>query len=232
MVTGKAERQSLHLLFRALQARGRCSFQVIRQIGQRSPITSRRRQLSMVGTGKTIPDRDEEEIGLPARGYLSKGSTFVLLVDDLEFDRAKYRRLIFERYRNALDTILVTQELKKRSSVHFLVNMLEAYYFGDAKAVNVVLGTNLEDYSGDVEEIRNPKNDLTRLCPGFRDVRDGGKILEHLDLGHVLQHPDTCGSLRALIAWCSRAVGLAPTDWCRLDSGIYSILSGCQIAGL
>ena len=48
------------------------------------------------------------------------------------------------------------------ASVHFLVNMLEAYYFAHAAATNGVLGTELEDFEGDVESIRHPKNDLKK----------------------------------------------------------------------
>jgi len=45
---------------------------------------------------------------------------------------------VFERYRNALDAVLATLQLHHRAAVHFLVNMLEAYYFAHADAVNTV----------------------------------------------------------------------------------------------
>ena len=39
----------------------------------------------MVGTGKTIPDKDAEQIGFPTRKYLARSdNNYVLLVDDLE----------------------------------------------------------------------------------------------------------------------------------------------------
>ena len=77
----------------------------------------------MVGRGKMIPDKDETEIGLPARHYLSSDDKFVLLVDDCEADRSDYIQEIFDRYRRALDTILSLSQ-SRRASVHFLVNMI------------------------------------------------------------------------------------------------------------
>ena len=57
IVTGEGEEEFLPKLFRSLEATGRCSFRVIRRIGQRSPIRSPRRQLRMIGSGKLIPHK-------------------------------------------------------------------------------------------------------------------------------------------------------------------------------
>ena len=76
IVTGKTEEECLPELFRSVAATGRCSFEVLRRIGQRSPITSKGRQLRMVGSGKKIPDKDATEIGLPARKYLASKTKF------------------------------------------------------------------------------------------------------------------------------------------------------------
>jgi hypothetical protein len=158
----------------------------------------------MVGSGKTIPDKDANEIGITARKYLNQKPNpecrYVILLDDLEYSRVNIARDVFDRYRQALDTIL--KEQKNRASVHFLVNMLEAYYFADAAAINAVLETSLTDYEGDVETIRHPKGELKKLYPNFREVRDGGEILDYLDVEKVLSNPDTCASLRTLFAWC------------------------------
>ncbi len=97
----------------------------------------------MVGTGKRIPDRDAEQIGIPARRFLSSTGDFVLLVDDLEANRSGEVDAVFDRYRMALDTML-REDMSAKAAVHFLVNMLEAYYFADAKAVNKVLGASHE----------------------------------------------------------------------------------------
>ena len=191
IVTGKGEREHLPKLFRSLMATGICTFDVIKFIGQRRPITSAKRKLKMVGEGKTIPDKDATEIGFPARGHLSADQChLVVLVDDLEHDRRAQAQQVFDRYRLALDTIL-TNDQKHRAAVHFLVNMLEAYYFADAKAVNAVSGLDppLEDYQGDVEIITHPKADLKRLYPGFREVDDGGRILDLKVLPLKPHHP-------------------------------------------
>jgi len=60
------------------------------------------------------------------------------------------------------------------------------------------------DADGDVEEIRHPKGDLKRLCPGFDEKADGSKIIPLLDLDHILNNPSTCTFLRALFDWCVR----------------------------
>ena len=201
IVTGDTEREHLPKLFTSLMATGICTFKVIRKIEQRSPITSRRRRPPVVGTDQIIERKDELEIGLPARGYINRsGCHFVLLIDDLEYDRGDHAQQVFDRYRLALDTIL--NDLKHRASVHFLVNMLEAYYFADARAINAVLETSLPDYEGDVETIRNPKSDLRAEYQGFREIDDGGQILDQIDIGRVLSRPDACASLRTLFAWC------------------------------
>lgn len=228
IVTGRGEEAFLPNLFRSLEATGLCSFRVIRRIGQRSPIISEKRKARMVGTGKLIPNKDETEIGLPARRYLGSDATFVILVDDVEANRASHATEIFQRYRDALDTILLESQ-RSRASVHFLVNMLEAYYFADANAINAVLGTNLEDYEGDVEMIRHPKNELKKHCASFDEIEHGKEIVAHLEIQHVLSRRETCASLRTLFGWCSKAIGQTPTDEFELVRGSYSELTKKQI---
>lgn len=204
IVTGHGERDFLHELFRSLAGKSGCSFRVIRRIGQRNPVTSRARKLTMTGTGKLIPDRDEEDIGLPARRFLRGGKChFLILIDDLEADRRSMVAQVFERYRIALDTMLQPDE-QRRASVHFLANMLEAYYFAHSTAVNQVLGANVltGDHGGDVEDISHPKNDLKRLYPGFDEREHGAQIMQSLDAEHVLGRVETCSFLRALFGWC------------------------------
>ena len=157
IVTGRTEEECLPLLFRSISASGKCAFAVIRRIGQRSPVKSEKRKLQMVGSGKSIPDKDATDIGLPARRFLERESSFVVLVDDIEARRSGEIQQVYDRYRVALDTILRPNQIG-RASVHFLANMLEAYYFADAQALQQVLAIEIEDHEGDVEKIRNPKN--------------------------------------------------------------------------
>ena len=172
LVTGKGEEVFSPKLFRSLAENGHCCFTVIGRIGQRSPITSERRLLKMIGEGKTIPDKDAKEIGLPVRRYLTDNDTLVVLLDDLEANRASQAEAIYQRYRDALDTMLPEPQ-QHRASVHFFVNMIEAYYFADAAAINCVLGTDLADHEGDVESIRHPKGDLKELYAGFDEIEHG-----------------------------------------------------------
>ncbi len=228
IVTGKGEEAFLPNLFRSLATTDNCSFQVIRRIGQRSAITSEQRKARMVGTGQLIPDKDAWEIGFPARRYLTEQvMSFVILVDDLEADRKSRAQATFQRYRDALNQILGEQ--RHRASVHFLVNMLEAYYFADANAINAVLGTNLEDYEGDVETIPHPKNELKKQCASFDEIEHGKEIVAKLHVQHVLSRRETCASLRTLFGWCSKAIGQTPTDEFELVRGSYSKLTKKQI---
>jgi len=141
IVTGKGEREFLPEIFKSLRATHTCTFQIISKTGQRAPITSPKRRLEMVGQHKTIPDLDQSEIGLPSRRFLQahhRGA--VILIDDLEWDYSAQAQEKYNRYRMALDTMLdPCPELKFKVSVHFLVNMLEAYYFADAQALNEYL---------------------------------------------------------------------------------------------
>ncbi|MBE9055099.1 DUF4276 family protein [Sphaerospermopsis sp. LEGE 08334] len=208
-VTGETEEQHLPDLFRSFMETGICTFKVIRRIGQLNPITSQKKNLKMVGTGKIIPDKDAEKIGFPAREYLAENPCrYVLVVDDLENDRVSQAELIFQRYHNALDTIL--KDKKHRAAFHFLVNMIETYYFADAQAINTVLGTSLEDHPEDVEKIPHPKNILKKLYPGFNEKQDGGKIVKLLRFEHILSRPDTCASLRTLFYWCYKVLQKHP----------------------
>ena len=128
----------------------------------------------------------------------------MVLVDDLEFERSSQAVAVFDRYRRALDTML-PQGSAGKAAVHFLVNMLEAYYFANTNAVNSVLGINLEDFDGDVETIRHPKNELKRLHAAFDEKKHGPLIVRGLDVAHVLSRADACASLRTMFAWVAAA---------------------------
>jgi hypothetical protein len=213
IVTGKVENAYLPKLFRSLMSTGICTFRVIKFTGQRRPITSPKKIIEMVGTRKTITNKDQEEIGLPARRHLKDNPCcLVILVDDLEYDWREKAQEVFDRYRKILDTML-TDHQKRHASVHFFVNMLEAYYFADARTINAVLplDSTLEDYDGDVETIRNPKTELRKLYSAFHEIDDGSKILDVIDIEHVLSHPDTCKWLRTLFAWCIKAMKEHPS---------------------
>jgi len=232
IVTGKGEEKHLPKLFKSLMACGCCTFTVIRRINQRSPRTLKKHKHQVMSAKKahktpivkidktlSIPQKDVEDISIPTRNYLKKNPcSCVLLIDDLEYDRINIAQQVFDRYRQALDYLLDDNQ-KRRVSVHFLVNMLEAYYFADARAINSALSTGLSDYKGDVETIRHPKNDLKKLYNGFDEIEQGGQIISKLDVEHVLSNPETCASLRTLFLWCWKAMGLKPTDKFQLHNG-------------
>ena len=185
----------------------------------------------MIGSGKRIPDRDATDIGLPARQFLSSKSSFVILIDDLEAKRSEEVQRVFDRYRLALNEMLEPNQIR-RASVHFLVNMLEAYYFADARAVNSVLGSEIEDYEGDVETIRNPKSNLKKLCREFNEITHGRQIVDNLRVFHVLSRKETCASLRTVFAWIFEAIGEPAGDTHQLRAGCYNDVTKHQVRAL
>ncbi len=230
IVTGRGEREHLPKLLRSLLQTGICSVSVIDFVPQLSPITSETRRLTLVGTRKQLPTRDQE-LGLYARACLMINAChYVILIDDLEHDRRDQAQAVFDRYRQAFDSVL-TPDQQRRAAVHFLVNMLEAYYFADAAAVNAVLVFDppLEDYDGDVEDIRHPKGELKQRFAGYDEVEHGGQILAQLDVEHVLSDPTTCASLRTLFAWCVKVIMQYPhelppmPDYRLADGALYPI---------
>jgi hypothetical protein len=231
IVTGETEELHLPKLFTTLMNLGTCYFEVIRRVPQLGPITSDKRKLKITGVkDKKIPSKDEKEIAWPARGYLNQQNTYAIVVDDLEHSNKEQAPAVFQRYRNALD--ILPETYKNRASVHFLVNMIEAYYFADAQAINAVLGTALKDYQGDVETIRHPKGDLKQLYRGFDQKEYGGEILQGLDVEKVLSNPDTCASLRTLFAWCCKCLGQTPSDRYQLLNGKLSEITRSQLDNL
>ncbi len=182
----------------------------------------------MVGKGKPLTTKDDD-IGLEARGAFTAGYDFVILIDDLEHDRANQVEAVFARYRTALDTLLRPRNLEARASLHFLVNMLEAYFFADAAAVNEIPGTTLADYPGDVETIRHPKRELQSHHRGYNEIEHAGAVLARLDVPRVLANPRTCRSLRTLFGWCSRAIGRPFDEKYQLAEGDYFDLTRNQI---
>ena len=242
IVTGVGEAKFLPKMFQSLRNVGPFTFFVLGRIGQLSPRKSQKGagKLTLPNKPIIIPGRDEE-LGLKVRGFLQESENhFVLVVDDLEYDRLDTVTGCFRRYREAIDTIVTDSKMNRRASVHFLVMMLESYFFADAQAVNKALGAEVlaSDYLGDVETIRHPKNDLKALFAGFDEVRHGDEIIGRLDVVHVLSNPNTCTSLRTLFAWCVESIleylpdfqGVFPEY--HLDGGKQSSVTNGQLSVL
>ena len=107
--------------------------------------------------------------------------------------------------------------------------MLEAYYFADSRAVNLILNTDFKDYEGDVETIRNPKSRMKELCPEFDVVEDGCRIIRSLSVSHVLSRKDACSSLRTMFAWIYKAIGEPESDLRDLLVGRYHDVTKGQL---
>jgi hypothetical protein len=206
IVTGKGEEDSLHEVFNhALMPHANCLFSIIGRVPQLPPATASKAQIKITGTSRQAESWDER-IGLWALGFLRQyPGSLVVVLDDIEHDRRPVIDRVFGRYRDALDSVLAKPGLSGRTSVHFLANMKEAYYFAHSSAVNGVAGAAVlaADHPTDVEQIRDPKNSLAAVWPGkFRERRDGNEIIRALDLAHILARPQECCWLRAMVAWC------------------------------
>jgi len=233
IVTGKGEELFLPQLFRVLMARANCVFTVIRRVVQRDPITAPKRVLKMVGSGHRLPSKDEEEIGLPVLGFLRRHpGSYAIVIDDLEGGRRDDEDQVFARYRTALDEALTPSGLQSRAAVHFLVNMLEAYYFADSRAVNSVAETTVlpADHPTDVETIGHPKNELKQRWPGFDEIAHGGLIVKRLDVDHVLSRPTECCWLRTMFAWCVAKLAAAKVIHDTNLSSAFCLIDGCQVS--
>ena len=187
----------------------------------------------MVRTGQRLPTKDEEDIGLPVLAFLRKyPGSFAILVDDLEGDRRDIADRVFSRYRTALDEVLTPAGLQERAAVHFTANMLEAYYFADAGAVNKVAGIQVlaDDYPNDVEQIRHPKGEIKRLWPEFDEIKHGRLILSALDVEHVLSRPSECCWLRTMFVWCVAKLSAANAIHDETLQSAFHVGDGCNVA--
>jgi hypothetical protein len=229
LVTGRTEEKHLSKLFSHLQnqheVQGHCHFEVIRFVNQLRP-KKKKQPINIIGKNKAIPDK-ATHIGFAARKYINKSEHHhVLLIDDLEYEWKEQAFDVFQVYREIFDVILKAK--KNRAAVHFLVYMLEAYYFADANAINSVLSTDLKDYEADVETIRHPKGQLKRLFKGFDEIQHGGQILSLLDVEHVLSNKENCASLRTLYQWCWEKMGQVATKKYQLLNGKLSEVTRSQ----
>lgn len=205
IVTGTGEARFLPRFFRSIMQGADCIVEVVRKSEQIRPRTSAKppRRLQVTGTTRPIPPKDIEQYGLPAANYIRRFPiAYVVVIDDLEGYHDP--PAAFARYRAALDAVLGTCGLSARAAVHFFVPMLEAYYFSHSHAVNESAGRPVleGDHPDDVESLPHPKNRLKALWFGFDEIEHGKKIVDRLDLHHVLSNPQHCCWLRALWGWC------------------------------
>jgi len=211
LVTGKGEEKFIELLFKPLLASGFLDWEPPRRIQQLTPT---KEQLKVAGTEKKLIGKRDEEIGVAARAFLASSKQnerrILVLLDDLEGARSEVASSVFNRYRDALDVMLLASGLNKAASVHFLRNMLEAYYFSDVSAINLAMNVlhpahgkgDIPACAEDVENIPHPKNELKKHFGSFDEISDGKAVMEKLNVETVLMNPETCRALRTLFNWC------------------------------
>lgn len=216
LVTGKGEEQHLPKLFKELSATGWCAFRIVRRVSQLSVRQVNIEPLKELGVPKKIPKKHAEQIGLTSRRWLQDGLVdYIILVDDIESSRRSQIDLVYKNYIAIFDKEL--GNYRKNASVHFFVNMIEAYFFADSNSINSVFNKAIVDDSDDVEDIKNPKVKLKSIVGQYHEIDDLGRLLNSLSVGHVLSKPDTCGYLRVLFAWCIKVANLHMNKYCLQD---------------
>lgn len=210
-VTGKGETQYLPKLFSYISRSGICAFQVSQHVGQLRPRTSPKRAARIIGTSKQLPGKDFDKISAPARRHIQEDPcSRIILIDDLEGIDEQEAKKTFDRYRQALDAGLGSYS--KRGSVHFLVNMFEAYFFADPTALSESLGVSIAQasYNGDVETILNPKAKLKQIFSNYKEAEHPGPILDRFCLAYALANPEYCRSLRTCVKWIVHQLEVYP----------------------
>lgn len=154
----------------------------------------------------------------------------LLVIDDLEHDDRAHATPGLQYWRNLLQGFAAQRDVSV--GVHFLVNMLEAYFFAQASKINEhyrernQIELSLRDHLGDVENLPSPKGTLKdhiavhRGC-GYSETDDGVQISRRVDLKVVLQDPMKCRSLRTLVAWIHEQAGQPRGDDYQLANGQY-----------
>ncbi len=239
MVTGESESAALPSLFRSLMEHGNCTFEFFQKIDQLRAKTSQKHPLKVVNTDKTLPDKDAA-IGFDARRYLSNqkdGYTHhVILIDDLEGLNENDARNAYERYRVAL--VKINPKDEHRVSIHYLINMLEAYYFVNTDALNSFVNPEglpesqkiiFDNYSNDVEDMPHPKSAIKSKFAknkyrAFNEKQAAQEIIPQLNVPLILSNPDTCAGLRTLFKWCWGAIGEPHEErFCFEEGKLYEI---------
>ena len=75
---------------------------------------------------------------------------------------------------------------------------------------------------------------LENCILSFREIDDGGRILNQIDMEHVLSRPDACASLRTLFAWCVKVLETYSDHDCVDFYDKYKLHDGklCEITGM
>lgn len=223
-VTGQSEFAVLPRMLSELTLSGRCS--ITPEIAFKQLGVSTKRLVNR--SGKAVAGK-AEQIGLKIRGWIQASTeNLAIIVDDLEHERRGEAASLFKRYNDAVLPFLnVDPSFVRRFSVHFLVNMLEAYYFRQVAVINEVCGTTMPSHEGNVENLRHPKNRIDdairQVNPRqrFREIDDGREIAKKLSLTTILDDPKSCRALRTLVAWIVERIGDGSADRYRLREGEY-----------
>lgn len=239
VVTGRGEAKcAANLVGKVIHAAGRAIHPLEAVAADQRPRKQIRNisKLLPAQAGRQVPTKRHLEVIRELGKRLADPAVICILIDDLEKGERQAAAAHFEYYRRMLDDI-PAKNAAARSSVHFLVNMLEAYFFHDVEATNQVIeGLELGRHDGDVEDISHPKNALENEIKqrigrdrGYRETDDAVKIVRHLNLETVLADPDQCRSLRTLVAWCWEQIGQERTDQFQLKGGAYWDVTASQL---
>ena len=239
-VTGHAEVECVPAIIRKCM---RLSSAVVK-IGTVSRVRQRPRlRIRAKGSQKCQVLPEHEKLAREIPKLVRDERSYFLWIDDLENEEdRKQPQPHFDYYARLLDDA-VHAPMRERCSIHFLVNMLEAYFLADTSAVNTVLqpflerpDTSLKRHQGDCENIKNPKGTLVshvKHCnptKRYIETTHGPGIARQLDIEQILSNPNHCRALRTLVAWCWEAIGEARTDQFQLLAGVYWDVTAHQLS--
>lgn len=210
----------------------RVEVDVVRRVPQRPRIRLRNKTPTR---SQIIPDHQKLALDLP-KLLAQNPDRYFLWLDDLEKGEDRQNPTSHYRYYRDLIEGAVTGDFRRRCSVHFLVNMLENYFFGHTSVVNEVLKTSLTDHDGDCENIRSAAGKLNEFAKSvsqssqYHKTTHGTEIARKLDIERILGNPQTCRALRTLVAWCWNTVGEQPTGRFQLAEGSFWSITAVQLS--
>lgn len=131
----------------------------------------------------------EKRLPIKLKGWSMPDTKFVVVRDQDEEDCVKLKERLVE----------LSSGYGRDVLVRIVCHELEAWYFGDLRAVDEAYGTKLEKLAGkkrfrDPDAIHHPKRELKKHLPELQQILGARKIAPKLDPGR-----NTSRSFRALV---------------------------------
>lgn len=142
----------------------------------------------------------EKRLPIKLKGWSVPDTKFVVVRDQDEDDCVRVKERLIE----------LSSGYGRDVLVRIVCHELEAWYFGDLKAVDEAYGTNLEGLAKkrryrDPDAIHHPKQELRRYLPDLQQILGAQKIAPRLE-----PRRNTSRSFQVLVDGVRQMVGLPP----------------------